>query len=87
MTPTDYVSEFVYEKYIWPALERGDKIVTIDTRQIHDALDAAYSQSFIGAVLGSMHFRNTYRVSLESAEFAGTETYTFRLDVGRAMLT
>ena len=87
MRPTDHVSEFVYEEYVWPALERGDKIVTIDTHEIYDALHGLYSQSFIGGVLGSMHFRNTYRVSLESAEFAGTETYTFRLDVGRAMLT
>jgi hypothetical protein len=80
--PTDYISEFVYEKYVWPALERGDKIVTIDTGEVCHALHGSYSQNFVGAVLGSTHFRETYRVTLESAEIAATETYTFGLDVG-----
>lgn len=87
VTPTDYVSEFVYEKYVWPALERGDKIVTIDTGEVFQALRGAYSQNFVGAVLGSTQFRETYRVRLEWAEIAATETYTFGLDVGRAILT
>jgi len=86
-TPADDISEFVYENCVWPALERGDNVITIDTSAVCDALQRAYSQNVISAALRSRHFRDIYRVMLESAEIGATETYTFRLDVGRAMLT
>jgi hypothetical protein len=87
IAPTDDISEFVYEKYVWPALKRGANFVTIDTSEVCHALHDAYNQNSVGAVLGSTQFRDTYRMTLESAEIAATETYTFRLDVGRTRLT
>jgi hypothetical protein len=78
-TPTRYVSGFVYENYVMPALERGDRRARINSREVSDALRGAYSQRFVGAVLRSVDFRNTCRLQLESAEIAATETYTFRL--------
>ena len=86
-TPTDHVCEFVYEKYVSPALERGDNRVTIQTSQVCDALHDTYSCDLVGAVLSSIQFRNTYHLALECAELATTETYTFRLNaVGTAIL-
>jgi hypothetical protein len=85
MTPTDYISELVYEKYLWPALERGEKKVTIEADDVHDILDGAYSRRFVCGVLGSPRFSNTCHVALESAEVAPAGmTYTFRLDLGRS---
>jgi hypothetical protein len=86
ITPTDYISDFAYGRYVRPALERGDKTVTIDTREIYDGLGGAYSENFVGTVLGSLHFRETCCVALVSAELAATETYTFRLDISRKVL-
>jgi hypothetical protein len=78
--PTDYVSGFVYENYVVPARERGDRTAQINTGQVSDALRGAYSQRFVGSVLRSVDFRNTCRLQLESAKIAATETYTFRLE-------
>ncbi len=85
ITPTDYISDFAYGRYVRPALERGDKTVTIDSREVCDGLGGAYSENFVGTVLGSPRFRETCCVALVSAELAATETYTFRLDI-RKML-
>lgn len=84
MTPTDYISEFVYEKYFWPALQRGEKTVRIDTSDVHDALNGTYSRHFVCSVLTSIHFRHTYHLALESAEIGAEAAYTFRLDSGGA---
>ena len=59
ITPTDYISDFAYGRYVRPALERGDKTVTIDTREVCDGLGGAYSENLVGTVLGSLHFRET----------------------------
>ena len=80
MTPTDYVSNFVYEQYVRPAVERGDKTVTISACEVCNALHGVHNQDFIGAILGSLQFRKAYGMALQSAELAATETYTFRLD-------
>jgi hypothetical protein len=86
-TPTDHVCEFVYEKYVSPALERGDNRVKIQTSQVCKALHDTHSHDLVGAVLSSIQFRNTYHLALECAELATTETYTFRLNaVGTAIL-
>ena len=53
-SPTDHVCEFVYEKYVSPALERGDNWVTIQTSQVCDALHDTYSHDLVGAVLSSI---------------------------------
>ena len=39
MTPADYISDFVYDKYVWPALERGDETVTLEASAIYDGLN------------------------------------------------
>ena len=51
ITPTDYISDFAYGRYVRPALERGDKTVTIDSREVCDGLGGAYSENFVGTVL------------------------------------
>ena len=51
--------KFVYDKYVWPALERGDETVTLEASEIYDGLNGKYSRHFVCDVLGSRHFRNT----------------------------
>ena len=53
ITPTDYISDFAYGQYVRPALERGDKTVTIDSREVCDGLGGAYSENFVGTVLAA----------------------------------
>jgi hypothetical protein len=86
MTPADYISEFAYDKYVWPALERGDETVTLEASDIYDGLNGNYGRHFVCDVLGSRHFRNTYHLALESAEISTDTKYTFRLSVGQGML-
>jgi hypothetical protein len=86
MTPADYISDFVYDKYVRPALERGDETVTLEASEIYDGLNGNYSRFFVCDVLGSQHFRNTYHLALESAEISTDTKYTFRLGVGQRML-
>jgi len=76
----------VYDKYVWPALERGDGTVTLEASKIYDGLNGNYSRHFVGDVLGSRHFRNTSQLALEAAEISTDTKYTFRLSVGQRML-
>jgi hypothetical protein len=82
-SPTDRISEFVHERYIRPALERGGKTVTIETSEVYFSFHRRYSLDLMSGVLGSMKFRNTYHVALESSQPFG-RAYSFRLDLGRA---
>ena len=39
MTPADYIFDFVYDKYGWPDLVRGDETVTLEASEIYDGLN------------------------------------------------
>ena len=83
VTLGDYVSEFVYKTYIRPALERGEKAVSIDVNRLYEDLNGAYSLDFLRVLLGSAHFCDTCHLRPEPAGSAVTPiTYTFRLDSG-----
>jgi hypothetical protein len=82
MLPPDYIAEFIHENYIEPARRRGDKAVTIQPREVYKALDCGCSLSLIHGVIGSMKFRNTYRLTLartEGPEDGLPTKYTFKL--------
>jgi hypothetical protein len=52
---------------------------------VFGALKGVYSLNLISGVLGSMRFRNTYCLALESPEITpDAMSYMFRLDTGRA---
>src|SRR5206468_10943127 len=58
------IGEFIYENYIRPARENGEKAVTIDVREVCIAFNHTYTADLIRSVLGSMKFRNTYSLPL-----------------------
>jgi hypothetical protein len=89
--PAEYVGKFIYDKFIWPALMRGDKTVTIKVGEASDKLDLKFASDnieFLCGVLGSMRFRNRYNLVLEAveaqSEALATTTFRFGLDFAKA---
>ena len=80
----EHVGKFIYETYVRPACERGEKVVTIHVDEVCEALQYAQSLNSIRGVLGSMKFRNTYRLPLvASNELKNGQAmiFTFRLQL------
>ena len=87
MLPFEDIGGFIYENYIRPARENGEKAVTIDVRDVCQALNHTYTADLVRSVLGSMRFRNTY--SLPLAATGGPPdglptTYTFKTAVSKS---
>ena len=87
MLPFEDIGEFIYENYIRPARENGEKAVTIDVRDVCQALNHTYTADLVRSVLGSMKFRNTY--SLPLAATGGPPdglptTYTFKTAISKS---
>jgi len=81
---SDQISDFIYEKYLKPALENGRRM-TVDTGVVSRALGEAHTSELIRRVLGSKEFRSAHRLSLASASNSGEGVvYTFRLNLRRA---
>src|SRR5436305_115667 len=79
-----HLGKFIYETYVQPARERGEKVVTIHVDEVCEALQYAQSPNSIRGVLGSMKFRNTYRLPLvASNELKNGQAmiFTFRLQL------
>ena len=77
------LGKFIYETYVQPARERGEKVVTIHVDEVCQALRYARSPNSIRGVLGSMKFRNTYHLPLvasDELENGQAMFFTFRLD-------
>jgi hypothetical protein len=86
---TDYVGKFIYETYILPALMRGDKTVTIKAGEACQRMMlncATGDINLMCGLLGSMKFRNRYRLVLEAVEghTLGLAATTFRFGLGLA---
>jgi len=80
----EHVGKIIYETYVRPARERGEKVVTIHVDEVCEALQYAQSPNSIRGVLGSMRFRNTYRLPLvASNELKNGQAmiFTFRLQL------
>ena len=80
----EHVGKFIYETYVRPARERGEMVVTIHVDEVCEALQHAQSLNSIRGVLGSMKFRNTYRLPLvASNELKNGQAmiFTFRLQL------
>jgi hypothetical protein len=78
----EHLGKFIYETYVQPARERGEKFVTIQVNDVSKALEQAESSNSIRGVLGSMKFRNTYRLPLVATnELSNGQatTFTFKL--------
>jgi len=87
MLPFEDIGQFIYENYIRPARENGEKAVTVDVREVCQALNHAYTADLVRSVLGSMKFRNTY--SLPLAATGGPPdgpltTYTFKTALSKS---
>jgi hypothetical protein len=84
MVLADHIAESVFRKYIRPALDRGDKSVTLKVSEVCFELDLPENLDLVCGVLGSMRFRNTFHLALESIEHPqggpGATKYRFRLD-------
>ncbi len=80
----EHVGKFIYETYVRPARERGEMVVTIHVDEVCEALQYLQSPNSIRGVLGSMKFRNTYRLPLvASNELKNGQAmiFTFRLQL------
>lgn len=64
----EYLGKFIHDTYVRPARERGERVVTIQVREVCEALSHGYSENLVRGVLGSMKFRNTYRLPLVAAD-------------------
>ena len=64
----DYLGKYIHDTYVRPARERGDRVVTIRVREVCQALSRGYSENLVRGVLGSMKFRNAYRLPLVAAD-------------------
>ena len=87
MLPFEDIGEFIYHNYIRPARENGEKAVTVDVREVCQALNHAHTADLVRSVLGSMKFRNTY--SLPLAATGGPPdglptTYTFKTAISKS---
>ena len=80
----EHVGKFIYETYVQPARERGEKAVTIHVDAVCEALHYVQSPNSIRGVLGSMKFRNTYRLPLVASDGikdGQAMLFTFRLEL------
>lgn len=80
MDPAEYVGKFIFETYILPAAERGDRLVEMEVHRV--SRDLNYQPNLIRGVLGSMRFRNTYHLHLASTQGSPDGkpfAFTFRL--------
>ena len=87
MLPFQDIGEFIYDNYIRPARENGEKAVTVDVSEVCQALNHAHTADLVRSVLGSMKFRNIY--SLPLAATGGPPdgpptTYTFKTALSKA---
>ena len=82
MTLATRVGKFVNEKYVQPALHRGDHVLSLRVSDVCRALNLVSRAELISGVLGSMAFRNTYHLRLHRTEGKGPmTTYTFDLSL------
>jgi hypothetical protein len=81
MLPFEEIAEFIHQTWVRPARESGEKTVTVDVREVCQALSYTYSADLVRSVLGSMRFRNTYRLPLAATggpSEGPPTTYTFK---------
>src|SRR2546425_10193379 len=64
----EYLGKFIHDAYVRPARARGDRVVTIRVREVCEALSHGYSENLVRGVLGSMKFRNAYRLPLVAGD-------------------
>jgi hypothetical protein len=85
---TEYIGKVIYETYILPALNLGDRTITIKATEACQRLTQNFAfddVEIVCGVLGSMRFRNKYHLTLEAVEGqgGGIDT-TFRFGLGFA---
>ena len=82
MAHADDVREYVFEQYIRPARERGDKTVAVRVGDVHTALRYTNRLPLVCAALGAMKFRDNHRLTLLKTDGpmqSTTTTFTFGL--------
>jgi len=80
----EHLGKFIYETYVQPARERGERAVTIHVDEVCQALHYIQSPNSIRGVLGSMKFRNTYHLPLVASDelkSGQAMLFTFRLEL------
>jgi hypothetical protein len=79
----DHISDFVYERFVKPALENGRNIA-VDPADVSRAMGGMHNPNEIEVVLRSRAFRKTHGLSLESVSTSDTGLmYIFRLHLRR----
>lgn len=82
MRPADDLGKLIHERYILPAYARGETTVELSVLGIARDLGNNYRPDFIGGVLGSMRFRNTYHLLLAATKGSPERApiaYTYKL--------
>ena len=62
MTHADDVRDYVFEHYIRPARESGEKSVVVRVSDVHSALRCTNRLPLVCAALGAMKFRDKHRL-------------------------
>ncbi len=81
------ISRFVQDAYVLPAVQRGDRQVTIRVFDLWRGLEGALSLAEIHDVLASKKFRDLLSLNLASRESPSWDLpsqYTFLLEPSRA---
>ena len=87
LASAEHLGKFIHDTYVQPARARGDRVVTIRVPEVCQALNHSYSLNLVRGVLGSMKFRNTYRLPLVAADENGDGrpvTFMFKLRRGNS---
>ena len=80
MTHADDVRDYVFEHYIRPARERGEKSVVVRVGDVHSALRYTNRLPLVCAALGAMKFHDKHRLTLPKTDGpmqSTTTTFTF----------
>jgi len=68
MSLADEVRDFVYERYIKPAREKGVKTVTLRAGEVHDAMGLKGKIPTVCSALGSNKFLKQHNLRLAKRE-------------------
>ena len=82
MTPSELVKDYAFKTYIIPARSRGAPSVQIRAGDIHKALGFKQRSALVCSALGSLAFRDQYKIKLIARDGPGVGMTTlFTYDV------
>lgn len=89
MSVSDEVREYTYRHYIEPARQRGQQIVKVRAKEVHDALGLKNRYPLVCGALGTQLFEQRYNVrrqQIEGPTQGTTTTFWFEIDPAQSHL-